>query len=1792
MDDLTNNTAARIAATARSQSVSPSIPVAAPVLEEAAQAVAIDSTSAAMAQWTRLRTTTRRQITNTCSQITTAIRRGDPGDSVQALAEYAQELLRTASDLNNRLLEEAGLDEFDRQHEAHTRYVQQVKAVAAELQRYLTPRAHPPSVRNGHPAIVPSVYSSRQSSAVHPEADRPQSHTEAQQRVLAAQQDLQEAERALQSLRLEDNDLEYRSLPGVVELDAVNRWCQDNRRWGAVGEASLQEEAPDDWIDMYRAGRLRPLPRVEAGPHSSIRAELPDYSGKALDWFAWIDLFRALVHDTSKAAGEKFAILRRHLQGDCLDVVYGLGGEAAYIQALVRLKDSFGRRDVMRAAHIQALEKLEFQKNDPASFKRYAEKVRTHLFDLTRIGEFAAADIIERICLKLQLADRLAWNTDRGSGLERRSLDQFGSWLCNRAAAYQNAYSIAADQTSGVPGKARDRQHTRTNQVQGETRGRDNRQPNSSYCFNCEGSHKLEDCPSFKGLTARDKLSFCSRRRLCFNCLKSGHSARDCRMKKSCSVPNCNRTHHALLHYQPDDADESVRPATARTNLAKGKKAAVGMIQLDVLDAEGKPCESQCVPQTLAVDGAGGVLRKYTSRRIQLRVRLPTGEFATLQGSTMPTVASPVPLTDWNTLKKRWRHLADLPLESNGGRVDILLGIDQAYLTTAIESRFGQEDEPTAIRTRLGWVVRGVIGNTFRNLMARTHAVFTSMEEEGDALAQQMKRFCDTEEFGTEHKTDGVSEDDRQAIDILESGTRKLAVGYETPITWKVGEPDLPNNRHLAERRLATLLHRFNEEPDFGQEYRKAMEKNFEKGYAIVLAPADYGPPEYYLAHHGVRKGPKLRVVFDAAAPFKGKCLNDSILSGPALQTPLPSVILKFREGEIAWAADIEAMFSRIRLRPEDARYFRFLWKRNGEEKVCVCEMKRLPFGATCSPFIAISTTRKIAADLSDDPKVIEAINTRMYVDDYLSSAKSLEEGIQEAVGVKETLAKGDMHLQSWISNSAAFVKILAPTSKGVSQGPAELPLSKDDSEKVLGVYWNPNSDTLKFRVSGLEEITYTRVGIATKIKLRELGTKGLQWNDLVSSDDRDWWEEWFSVLQQLNDIDIPRCLFPDEENITRSELHAFGDASEEAYAAVIYIRNVYSDGRVLVRHVRASTKLAPKRSISVPKLELNAALQAARLARSVIGAFTRIPHRRYFWTDSSTVRNWIRATASKYQMFVSHRVGEIQTLTQPDEWRFVPGKMNTADIATRSAIEEEALPSRWWDGPKFLQDDEETWPADLPWIAVVEEIRPVRSHQATVTTSTFDWESVKIGVEDIPDLVRLEKVFYDLVKRCQSEVYSEEIRRLKKGKWLQPNSSLLSLCPVLGKDGLLRLGGRAGRAKLPYEELHPPLLPAQHSFTKTIVRAFHVLLKHVGTDYQISYIRQHFWIPGGRELVKRIRHECEKCKRERAKPGEQLMAELPDSRLESGSAPFTRTACDLFGPLEVGLSRNRTAKRWAVLYTCLVTRAVYVDLVNSLSSDDFLLSLRRFIGLYGKPRVMHSDNGTNFVGAENELKEEAEKLYADEKVAEFLNLKRIDWRFQPPRTPHFGGAHESLSKKLRHPAEDTLRTLLYEVAGLLNGRPLTAASTDPNDFRPLTPNDFLNRPSSADPPAGTFDDALPREHYRYVQRMANLFWDLWKKVYLQSLAGRKKWKSPLPNFKVGDVVLEIDKSLRRGQWNIGRIAKVFPGPDGLVRVVDVQLERGLFRRGIDTLALLEVSSAGDVVPDIPASGEDVPAKN
>lgn len=253
--------------------------------------------------------------------------------------------------------------------------------------------------------------------------------------------------------------------------------------------------------------------------------------------------------------------------------------------------------------------------------------------------------------------------------------------------------------------------------------------------------------------------------------------------------------------------------------------------------------------------------------------------------------------------------------------------------------------------------------------------------------------------------------------------------------------------------------------------------------------------------------------------------------------------------------------------------------------------------------------------------------------------------------------------------------------------------------------------------------------------------------------------------MRGLAHVSMERCLFPEKSEIQTSQLHVFGDASEEAYAAVAYIRNIYRSGRVLNRIVKGSSKLTPKKTLSVPKSELNPALLGSRLASAIQSSLTHPIQQRFFWTDSSTLRNWIRATASFYQIFVSNRIGEIQTLTETEEWRFVPGRLNPADAATRSAIGEEVWPKIWQSGPEFLFKAESDWPVDLLWMAATAELKHTKQYHMHAAADPFDWSELQLDSTNISAFFQLESKSVEFVKQCQKEAFADDIYQLKHGR-------------------------------------------------------------------------------------------------------------------------------------------------------------------------------------------------------------------------------------------------------------------------------------------------------------------------------------------------------------------------------------------------------------------------------------------
>jgi transposase InsO family protein len=247
-----------------------------------------------------------------------------------------------------------------------------------------------------------------------------------------------------------------------------------------------------------------------------------------------------------------------------------------------------------------------------------------------------------------------------------------------------------------------------------------------------------------------------------------------------------------------------------------------------------------------------------------------------------------------------------------------------------------------------------------------------------------------------------------------------------------------------------------------------------------------------------------------------------------------------------------------------------------------------------------------------------------------------------------------------------------------------------------------------------------------------------------------------------------------------------------------------------------------------------------------------------------------------------------------------------------------------------------------------------------------------------------------------------------------------------------------------------------------------------------------------------------------------------------------SKTGVDYFGPMTVTIGR-RHEKRWGVLFTCLTARSVHLELSPSLDTDQMLMALMRFINRRGRPENMHSDNGTNFVGADCELKRSLLDL-DKQKLSTYLAIKGIRWHFIPPAAPHMGGSWERLAQSVKKTLarllkeqsqkEFTLLTLCTEVENLINSRPITWISADSEDSPALTPNDFI-RPSTFLGPSleGLYEDRdlILRKQWRQAQRMADHFWQRWSREYLSNLNKRDKWTQDVRSVQVDDVVVVID---------------------------------------------------------------------
>ncbi|XP_067946287.1 uncharacterized protein [Watersipora subatra] len=711
-----------------------------------------------------------------------------------------------------------------------------------------------------------------------------------------------------------------------------------------------------------------------------------------------------------------------------------------------------------------------------------------------------------------------------------------------------------------------------------------------------------------------------------------------------------------------------------------------------------------------------------------------------------------------------------------------------------------------------------------------------------------------------------------------------------------------------------------------------------------------------------------------------------------------------------------------------------------------------------------------------------------------------------------------------------------------------------------------------------------------------------LGWDQELPKTLEDNWKKWRGQFNSVSGISIPRCLKSASlsGSVILSQIHTFADASSIGYGACSYLRQKDRFGNVCCSFLMGKSRVAPLKVTTIPRLELQAGVLAAKQHAYLQAELDVLHCEGFLWTDSKIVLGYLANESKHFHVFVANRVAQIRQLTPTTQWNWVESQSNPADFASRGLEASSFLRSFWLSGPEFLlqkdfsaknpaeflvhDDDPEVKlknPAYLHVInsdtqsAILNTVEKFSRWTSAVRFAALVYGTIKsrfkYHVHLNVELLERTKIW--LISSVQRATMQKDYDKLTRDKMVERSGSMWRLDPFIDENGVIRVGGRMKFSSMLYGEKHPIVLPREGHITKLITEHYHRKAAHQGRTTTMAAIRSAgYWVVSSRSVVSAVIHNCVACRRLRRNTEVQKMADLPSDRTDP-SSPFMQVGLDCFGPFLVKEGR-KSLKKYGVIFVCLQSRAVHVELVDDMSTDAFINSLRCFIALRGNVSHIQCDRGSNFVGAANELAKAFKEMSQDH-IKSFLLDRNCDFVFNSPSASHMGGVWERLIRVFRnvingillqsHDKLDSasIRTLFYETMSIVNSRPI---SNIEDDVEPLTPNHLLMiKPEMVQPPPGVFTsaDMYARKRWRRVQHLVDLFWSRWKSEYLQALQNRSKWQGTKRNLRVGDIVLLKDESVCRSDWSMAKIVELLPGKDGLVRKAKVQVSKSSSQGGI-----------------------------
>ncbi|XP_022162437.1 uncharacterized protein LOC111028196 [Myzus persicae] len=1065
--------------------------------------------------------------------------------------------------------------------------------------------------------------------------------------------------------------------------------------------------------------------------------EIPNFTGIYSEWSAFHDIFCALVHQNSSLTDiQKFFYLRSSVSGDAQKTIHFLDTTSDnYKIAWDALISRYSNKKLAVQLHTKKLFDLENINNESSTeLRKLVDAINGHIKALASLGQNPkewGSLLLHLISIKLDASTLRQWEIE-SSKSEVASVNKLLEYLENRCQILE-----AIEASGGLKIVQPQQRQSQKNSF----KFKKSSDQSSSFivtgtlkCYNCDGAHTIYKCPALLAFSISDRIKRISELKLCKICLRS-HIGEKCTSRR---CAKCMKAHNSLLHLPKSKSSMAggSENATASliTSTAANESKEKNVSNLESISAHSSQQSSN---KQMLLSTAVVIMRNARGESTACRVLLDSGSQSNFMSESISQtlrlnktrVSCTIIGINESAHNASYMTSANIESRVSNYKVNIdfyilprltgnipLSKIDVSRFQIPSEFKLADPSysEPQRIDAILGSeVFYGLLpGSTQAREdinKASTVALCTSLSK----LEEQVSKFWHTEEVGS--KT-AFTLEEKACREHFENTVQRDEQGrfvVQQPFRDKMKK--LGDSKPTATRRFHAIEKRLLSSPRLKIEYSKFMKEYEDLEHMTRVKQCSNIKENYYLPHHAVWREDsvttKLRVVFDASCKTtSGVSLNDVLLKGPCIQEDLINLLTRFRKHRYAMTADISKMYRRIWVAPNHRTYQQIVWRPDPDQELQQFQLNTITYGTVPASFLATACLHRLADEESNSyPDACNAIKQDFYMDDNLGGADSLQEAITLRDNIIGVLLKGGFDLRKWTASDPELLTGLA----NKENDPTLILDLSENSAKILGLRWDPSGDVFKYEVKLSERKTIVTkrqilteiatifdplglislVVIKAKIKMQRLWAMGIGWDETLPEETMLDWYKFRESLLLLNNLSIPRCIVIIGE-IIDVQIHGFSDASIEAFGACLYLITTNNQGKRCSRLICAKSRVAPLKSISLPRLELCGAVLLARLADKIIAKLKMNISQRTFWTDSSIVLAWISSPSAQWKTFVAHRVGEIQEITSIFEWAHVDTKDNPADIISRGRDPQMILnDSFWWEGPNWLQCNSSKWP-------------------------------------------------------------------------------------------------------------------------------------------------------------------------------------------------------------------------------------------------------------------------------------------------------------------------------------------------------------------------------------------------------------------------------------------------------------------------------------------------------------------